>query len=182
GVRSAVRRFGRAPEPSLVEDLTQEAYCRLVEDGARRLRTFRGTVPAELAAWLRRLAERTAFDHLRAAAARKRGGDRVLAASAIAAEPEAPGTCPQCRIEQRERLREFARRCRALTGGGENARILKLVLVVGWTTCDVVRASRGTVSRSRVDSLVYRLRRRLEEEGTSLAVRGSEGRRTGSTR
>lgn len=178
GVHLALDRFGLSPEPALVEDLTQEAYCRLVEGGGRRLRTFRGTVPAELAAWLRRIAEHTALDHLRAAAAAKRGGDRVVGESAVAQDREDPVACPQTRIEDRERLRHFARRCRALTEGEENARILKLVLVGGWTSRDVARASRGTVSPSRVDSLVYRLRRRLKEEGLNLAVRGLDRSRS----
>lgn len=180
GVHLALDRFGLSPEPALVEDLMQEAYCRLIEGRGRRLRTFRGTVPAELAAWLRRIAEHTALDHLRAAAADKRGGDRIVGESTVDEDPEDPIACPQARIEHRERLRHFARRCRALTGGEENARILKLVLVGGWTSRDVARASRGAVSRSRVDSLVYRLRRRLEEEGLELAVRGLDrGRSAG---
>lgn len=172
GVRRALRRFDFSPEPSLIEDLVQEAYCRLLEDGGRRLRTFRGTVPAELGAWLRRLAERTALDHLRAAVAAKRGGDtKLVPHDMLEDDPSDPTACPQRRVEQRERLRHFVRRCREMPGGERGVRILGLVLAAGWTSREVARASGGNLSRSGVDSMVYRLRRRLRDEGLALAVR-----------
>jgi DNA-directed RNA polymerase specialized sigma24 family protein len=89
--------------------------------------------------------------------------------------PDRTGS-PYRRAEQRERLRRFAHRCLALAPDERAVRILKLVLVGGWTSRDVARASRGAVSSSRVDSMIHRLRRRLEAEGLALADRS--GRRT----
>ena len=176
GVCRALRRCGQPARRDRVDDLVQEAYCRLLEDRGRRLRTFRGTVPAELGSWLQRIAERTAIDHLRSDAAAKRGHDRVVPERAVGEGPPDPAGSPHRRAEQRERLRHFAHRCRALAPDDRAARILKLVLVGGWTSRDVARASRGAVSPSRVDSMVHRLRRRLAAEGFALADRS--GRRT----
>jgi len=179
GVCRALRRCGQPLRRDRVDDLVQEAYCRLLENRARRLRGFRGTVPAELEAWLRRIGERTALDTLRAEAAEKRGRHLVLPETTLdetgAGEPLDPVGSPHRRAEQRERLRHFADRCRALAPNDRAARILKLVLVGGWTSREVARASRGTFSRSRVDSMVHRLRRRLADEGLPLADRS--GRR-----
>lgn len=172
GVRRALRRFDLSPEPALIEDLVQEAYCRLLEDGGRRLRTFRGTVPAELGAWLRRLAERSALDHLRAAVAAKRGGDaKLVPHHTLEDDPSDPSASPLRRIEQRERLRHLVRRCREMPGGERGVRVLGLVLAAGWTSREVARASGGNLSTSGVDSMVYRLRRRLRADGLPVAVR-----------
>jgi len=181
GVHRAFRRVGQSPTPDRVDDLVQEAYCRLLEDRGRRLRTFRGTVPAELGAWLRRIAERTAIDHLRAAAADKRGRDLLVPASVLAESSPDPRSSPAQRVEQREQLRHFVRRCRALAPGEKDARILALVLLGGWTSRDVARATGGAYSPSRVDTLVHRLRRRLAAEGLRLADRSGRlaGRSTG---
>lgn len=172
GVRRALQRFDLSPEPALIEDLVQEAYCRLLEDGARRLETFRGTVPAELGSWLQRLAERTALDHLRSAAAEKRGGGTTfIPHDLLEDDPSDPSACPQRRVEQRERLRHFVHRCKAMPGGERGVRILGLVLAAGWTSREVAQASGGKLSTSGIDSLVCRLRRRLRDEGLSFAAR-----------
>lgn len=172
GVRRALRRVDLSPEPALIEDLVQDAYCRLLEDGGRRLGTFRGTLPAELGAWLRRLAERTALDHLRAAAAWKRGGATTLVPhDLLEDDPSDPSTCPLRRVEQRERLRHFVRRCKEIPGGERGLRILGLVLAAGWTSRELARASGGSLSSSGIDSLVYRLRRRLRDQGLAVAAR-----------
>lgn len=176
GVCRALRRCGQPVRRERVDDLVQEAYCRLLEGSSRRLRTFRGAAPAELGAWLQRLAERTAIDCLRAETAAKRGRDLVVPEAAVGEGPPDPAGSPQRRIEQRERLRHFAHRCRALAPDERAVRILKLVLVGGWTSREVARASRGAFSSSRVDSMIHRLRRRLAAEGLPLADRS--GRRS----
>ena len=184
GVCRALRRCGQTVRRDRVDDLVQEAYCRLLEDRARRLRTFRGTVPAELGAWLQRIAERTTIDCLRSDAAEKRGRhlllpEHTLRESEAGGPPDRTGS-PYRRAEQRERLRHFAHRCRALAPDERAVRILKLVLVGGWTSRDVARASRGAVSPSRVDSMIHRMRRRLEAEGLPLADRSGRRNRVPS--
>lgn len=175
GVRRALRRSGfDDSDPDAVRDLVQECYCRLLERGARRLRTFRGSSDGQAKTWLRLLAERTARDRLRAEHAAKRGGGRPaplpgLYPGAAMASPEAS---PERRYLGRERLRHLTRGWRRLAGGEREAGVLRLVFLAGLTSREVAEATGGTVSPSTVDSVVFRFRRRLEAEGLPLPMRG----------
>ena len=173
GVRKALRRFELRPDPVRVEDLVQETWCRVIEDRCRRLRGFRGTAEGQLGAWLVRLAERTAIDALRSAAAAKRGVDRLVPQDSVDLEGRSdPTACPAHRAELQERLGHLGRRVLALNGNPRNAPLLRLVLAGGWTSSELAAASGGRITPSRVDSLVHRIRRRLEDEGWSVHSTG----------
>lgn len=174
GVRRALRRAGfDEPDRDRVEDLVQECYCRLLERGGRRLRGFRGAADAELRTWLRRVAERSAYDRLREALAHKRGHARLWSLSgrwerALLADPVAS---PERRLLGRERLRLLARRWRGLVRSDREARVLRLVFLAGLTSREVAAASGGALSPSSVDSVVFRFRKRLAAEGLPVPVR-----------
>lgn len=174
GVRRALRRAGQEePDFGTVEDLVQEVYCRLLERGGRRLRSFRGSTEAQARIWLRCLAQRVACDLLRAAGAAKRGrGLTVTPGHRIGGSPADATACPERRFLGRERLRHLTRGWRRLAGGEREARILRLVFFGGLTSREVSEASGGSLSPSSVDSVVFRFRKRLEAEGLPVPVRG----------
>lgn len=174
GACRAIARFRMRPDPDRVEDYAQETWYRLLEDGCRRLRGFRGDTGTALRSWLRRAAERTAIDLLRAELAAKRGDDRLVAEElAELAHRIAPADSPEVSAELRDRLRWLGRRVLALNGDPRNAKLLRLVLVEGWTASELARASGGRIRPSRVDSLVHRIRRRLAAEGWDVDTAGT---------
>ncbi len=73
-VRRALRRTGMRPRGELIEEIVQEVYCRLLAGGSWRLRQCRATSQYQVSAFLGKVAERVALDHVRAARAQKRGG------------------------------------------------------------------------------------------------------------
>ncbi len=185
GVRRALKRCELPAHPDRVDDLVQDTFCRLLEKDRRRLKSFQGTAEAQAAAWIKRLAERSALDQIRAARARRRGGvaqpwptraPELLPARKVAASPEH-------RALHRERLRQFLTYCRTLGSGERNARILRLVLVEGWSSREVSKACRGALAPSAVDSIVYRFRRRLAHADLPVPQRaGSRASRVGRGR
>lgn len=174
GVRRALRRSGFGDgDPDAVRDLVQECYCRLLEGGARRLRSFRGSSDGQARTWLRLLAERTARDRLRAECAAKRGRGKTVAPGLRLGGGLADAmACPERRLLGRERLRQLTRGWRRLAGGEREAGILRLVYMGGLTSREVSEASGGDLSPSTVDSVVFRFRRRLEAEGLPVPMRG----------
>jgi DNA-directed RNA polymerase specialized sigma24 family protein len=92
-VRRALRRAGVRPRGEQIEEIVQEVYCRLLADGSWRLRQCRATSQYQIGAFLGKVAERVALDHVRAARAQKRGGNaRGRGASAAPGTPEASET------------------------------------------------------------------------------------------
>lgn len=174
GVRRALRRTGHAePDPAAVEDLVQEVYCRLLERGGRRLRSFRGSTDAEVRTWLRCLAQRTACDRLRSAEAAKRGRRVTVARGLRVGGSQIDATAsPERHLLGRERLRALTRGWRRLAGGEREARIVRQVFFGGMTSREVSDASGGGLSPSSVDSVVFRFRKRLAREGLPVPLRG----------
>jgi RNA polymerase sigma factor (sigma-70 family) len=173
GVRRALRQSGAGDaDPDAVRDLVQECYCRLLDRGARRLKSVRGSSEGQARTWLRLLAERTARDRLRAERAAKRGRGRLAPANAPRAVAAAdPLASPERRLLGRERLRHLTRGWGRLAGGEREAGILRLVFLGGLTSREVAAATGGALSPSSVDSVVYRFRRRLEAEGLPVPIR-----------
>lgn len=179
--RSAVRRRGDrrvtsgpsgVAEPrDLVDDMVQECYCRLLEDGRRRLAGFRGLAEPEARAWLARLAERCTRDRLRWARAGKRGGRGLPARVLDAVSVPDPVASPEREAIGRQELRSFVRSCRRLARNERDARILRLVFLGGLTSREVASASRGAVSASGVDTVVHRFRLRLRSNGRAVSRR-----------
>lgn len=173
-VRAAVDRTlargGEDADPSELEDLVQEVYCRLLDDDRRRLAAFRGGADHQLRAWLRRVATRVASDHLR----RRRRRVRRHRRQALLAPPPPPpspvGPAEQ-RMLAREARRRYLDRLRAACGSERDARVLAQVVLAGRKSREVARSSAGALTASGVDSLVHRVRRRLEAEGLRLPER-----------
>jgi RNA polymerase sigma factor (sigma-70 family) len=179
--RSSVRRRGErrvasgpagvADLADLQDDMVQECYCRLLEDGRRRLTGFRGLAEPEARAWLARLAERCTRDRLRWARAGKRGGRSLPSRVRDAVSVPDPVASPEREAIGRQELRSFVLSCRRLAASERDARILRLVFLEGLTSREVASVSRGRLSASGVDTVVHRFRARLRSKGRQVPRR-----------
>jgi RNA polymerase sigma factor (sigma-70 family) len=180
-VRRALARFGLRPRRELVEDLVQEAYCRLLEAGPLP-GDFRGRSDREVTSYLSRIARSLVVDRLRSRRAVKRGGDwrRVPAGSGglegdVVARVADPAPSPEDRLLAGERRRLFLDRCRRSAGSGRvgrrNLRILELALLEGWSSREIAREVGGGMRASSVDTLIHRMKRRLAVGGLHLPRR-----------
>lgn len=181
GVRRALRRVGDpGTDADELQDLVQECYCRLLEGGRRRLASLQATADPEVRTWLGRFAERSARDRLKWLRASKRGGRsrELLPVPVRAGRLADPVSSPERLAIGRQRLRLFARSCRRLSASDRDARILRLVYLGGLTSREVAELSRGALSPSSIDSVVYRFRRRLAGKGLPVPLRPPAGSRS----
>ncbi len=179
GVRRGLRRSGAwrlAVEP---EDLVQEVYCKLLDRGGRYLLNCRGRSEEAISAYLGRIAETVAIDRVRSEIAAKRGRGRVVAMPIRPTGEELDAIDPSMSPEQRllaiETRVVFMQRCREVVGPRQPARdlrVLYLACVKGWPSRDIARALGKGLTPNSIDSVVHRARRRLEERGVPLPVRG----------
>jgi hypothetical protein len=174
-VRRALIRSGLEARPELIEEILQEVYCRIFENGAARLRRCRNGVAGALESYLGTLAERVAYDQVRLAGALKRSGVQMVRRSRRQLEdiPDAAAT-PEEATLCRDECRQFLGQCRAMRGlgsGRRNAWVMRLALLEGYSSREISRAARGRLTPRSVDLLVNRLRRRLAREGYVLRHR-----------
>ncbi len=167
-----------------VEDLVQEAWCRLLADGRRRMRAFRGATGGELAAYLAAIARSVVSDHFRAASSAKRGGGiaplRITgeAGAEVIPVPD-PAPTPEHRLLARERLRQAHRRLRELAGPRatpRRLRLLELALVHDLPSAEISRRIAPELAPSSIDSIVCRFRQRVAARGLGVPSR-RRGRR-----
>jgi DNA-directed RNA polymerase specialized sigma24 family protein len=184
-VRGALRAFGERPDPDRVDDLVQEVWCRLLARARRRRAGPRGEREGETATYLRRVATTVVADVLRAEGAAKRRPRQLLPLEhgryGFEREPVDGRSCPLRDLLARDRLRRYLALCGELLGrrgARERRRIVRLALVVGLTSTDIARRVGAGWTPSGVDSLMFRLRRRLSARGERLPVRGTQGARS----
>jgi len=183
-VRGRVRRSfhsaGVAPASEQVEEGVQEVYYRLLLGGAERLRLLRRWSEGQIVTYLSRVAERVVLDELRSKGAVKRGGEVPLSfkgnLSEVAEWAVDPGGNPEERALLTERLRLVLKGCRRVAASmddrrdrGRCLRILRLAILEGWSSHEIVRSEGGCPST--IDSLVHRARRRLARGGLDLPSR-----------
>ncbi|MGH9379144.1 MAG: RNA polymerase sigma factor [Thermoanaerobaculia bacterium] len=175
GVSSAFRRAGFACPPEELDDVVQEVYCRLLRRGRAALRACRGREECEIDAYLFRLAQRVALDHLRARAATRRGGDVAHVANGDEATLEGLASrepSPEQRTMLAEQWRLLAARCRRREDAGDlDRRLLMWSLRDGLTSSEIARRLGGRIGPSGVDTRLHRLRSRLAAEGLRLPLR-----------
>jgi DNA-directed RNA polymerase specialized sigma24 family protein len=168
-------------QPEQVEERVQEVYCRLLMGGPQRLRQLRRWSKGQVVTYLSRVAQRVVVDELRAQAAVKRGGLRVSFSGCMKEAAERTAD-PRCTPEEAAILAEGRRllleRCRLLAASmtsrndrGLYLRILRLALLEGWSSREIVRAGGCRLAASSVDSLVHRARQRLVRDGLAVPRR-----------
>lgn len=181
-VRRSLRAAGLAATDELVEERVQEVYYRLLLGGAGRLRLLRRWSERRVVTYLARVAQRVVLDEVRSRAAVKRGGGWGLwwDESVIAVDPRGTPEEQALLSEQRRLVLKGCRRVvRSMMNSKDRGRalhILRLALLEGWSSPEIVRAVGGGLSASTVDSLVHRARRRLAQGGLELPHRRREAR------
>jgi len=168
-VAATMRRIGWRAEPSDVDELVQEVYCRVLDHGAPP--SPAGWPAAKLWAYLHRTARSVVVDELRCRCARKRGGVRRgedalprERCATVLTERRAPGATAEERLLARERASAVRRRVHELGGaehGARNLRILELAAVEGYTAAEIAGRINGGLSASSVHTVLHRLRRQL---------------------
>ena len=183
-VRRALLSTGLPPCDELVEERVQEVYYRLLLGGTGRLRLLRRWSDGRVVTYLCRMAERVVVDEVRSKAAVKRGGGWGLWwDDGLAEIPEHtvdPRGTPEEQALLSERRRLVLRGCRRMARSmmdeedrGRCLRVLRLALLEGWSSHEIVRAEGGALAASTVDTLVHRARRRLARGGVKLPNRNS---------
>ena len=174
-----------------VDELVQEIYCRLLENGRQRLRGFQGDNEKALLSFLAQVARSVVLSHLRHRYASKRSealsdSQGTFRQGVWCDRPPAPGERKIERLEgvpcvrrspehealRRQQRRTFFRRCRDTDGGRScrrNAEIVWLALLEGWNRRKI--AARVSLTPSAVDTVVYRARRRLAVYGIEIPER-----------
>ncbi|MGB3561647.1 MAG: sigma-70 family RNA polymerase sigma factor [Thermoanaerobaculia bacterium] len=179
GIRRALRRAGTVVVREDQEDLLQNVYCRLLEQSGRSLRRCQGGCDQAVGAYLARIAESVTIDHLRALGAAKRGRHRLVN---VRSDPWGdpltravdPRPSPEERLLRRERWQIFLGRCRAVVGTQSPRRdltVLHLALYEGLSSREISERLGGGLRPTSVDSLIFRLRRRLSRAGLPLPRR-----------
>lgn len=177
GVRRALARSRRQARRERVEDLVQETWCRLLDDGGRRLREFRGQGRRAAAVWLEKVAYRATVDLLRKGSALKRGGRgrrrRHLASQRRPCPHRLP--LPFTRLALADWSRQVAEECHTSDPSGLAGAIVQLTVRRGWSSVEVAdwssRLGERSMRPSGVNSLVCRYRRRLERSGVPIPPR-----------
>lgn len=175
-------RLGYQPGREMVEELVQEAYCRLFDHALRR---WRGTTLRELLAYMGVIAERTVLDGHRGAQARKRNDIREVYLGRRRIEQIPDPRDPEQDLLLAETQDVLLRRCRELParrGRERNAWVARLAFLEGWTHEEIASAAGGRISPANVACLIHRLRRRLARQGFGPTRPDRGSRRRGSRR
>lgn len=176
-VTGALARRGGPFRDELVDDLVQEVWCRLLAAERRALRDFRGGCEREAAAYVRRIAGAIVADRLRAERAVKRRPLRLVRLDPPLLEQgrltDRSG-CPERRLLAREQLRGLERLCGELVAGRrrrERLMVVRLAFVERSSSAEIVAHLGAPWTVARVNSFLFRLRRRLAERGVRLPAR-----------
>jgi RNA polymerase sigma factor (sigma-70 family) len=167
-VRSCLWRLGGDPPcREDIEELAQEVYCRLLGNGRRAFRECRAGSPGELWSYLERICASVAVDRHRSRNARKRRGgvrgDSPRPAEAATALDD-PEWCPEERLWRARARARILETCLAHAScpnlASRNRYIVESVVFEGLSIGEV--ASRVGMGKSGVNSVLARLRRRIE--------------------
>jgi RNA polymerase sigma factor (sigma-70 family) len=155
----------------IVPDLAQEVYVRLVQHDGRILRSFKGTTEFSVMAFLAKISATVVQDYQRRSASEKRRGQVVhidaartaeLAEKRLPESPEFDSTAISAilswidveRIVEGDPDRKNA---------GRNALIFKLHYVDGFSSAEIARFPGFDITKSGVESVLARLRKRIQE-------------------
>jgi len=153
-----------------LDEYAQELYLRLwIVDG----RSFNGRSEAELWKYLARAVRNLAVDRRRGAETARRCRERLEDRG----EPPGPvrPACPERRAMARQDLRIVLQRFRWAAARDSRPelkmRILRLAYLDGCSSPEIARRLHGLLTPVQVDATIFRLRRRLAEEGLALGRR-----------
>jgi DNA-directed RNA polymerase specialized sigma24 family protein len=166
----ALRTAGFQPDSDEPGEILQDVYCRLLDDGCRRLRRIRGWQEKHLAGYLLRVAERVTIDYTRRVRAERRRPGPWAGRAKKALDPSAllasGRDSPEDALLVKERRKLLLQECGRISGPRSrqrNERVLRMALD-GWTSREISGALGGELGPNGVHSLLYRIRRGLEQK------------------
>jgi RNA polymerase sigma-70 factor (ECF subfamily) len=152
-VSRVVRRYG-PPNPTLIDDLTQETYLRFCKDNCRTLRDFRAQHDEAIFGYIKVVATSVALDYFRARATHKRRGEVEDDGTNLEASTSSST------IEQTTLLNELDR-CLACTETERDRTIFWLYYRQGYTARDIAAIPQVGLTQKGVESCIYRLTQSL---------------------
>lgn len=167
-VVAALRKYFQAGSENEASDLVQQVYVRLIENDYRALRNFRGTTETDFRAYLARICYNLILDCARVAAATE---PLTSAATALDGESFRGGSQPVSAPDQesvlhRHELRGLIDDILTRLGQDVDANRNRMVFLLrhfdGCPSQQVAHLLQ--ISTDRVDSIYYRVRKKVEME------------------
>jgi RNA polymerase sigma factor (sigma-70 family) len=164
--RAIIRVLGYTAGAQQLDDLSQEAYLRLCEDGCRALRGIAEQPDNQIRAYLATVAANAALDSVRRGSAKKRGAGEL--ASGLAEDPGQPSEkYGGARwIHLQVLLRELSSAVdRGMTGSnGERDRtVFRMYFEDGFTAAAIAAVPEIGLSVKGVESTILRVVRALQQ-------------------
>lgn len=163
-------RMGGGSRKEEVEELVQEAYCRMLDRGPQPIPEGR-----EGLNYLDRIAVSVVVDHLRQEGAAKRGQDVRMEMGGhedfVLDKTPLRSPDPEQILLLRERRRLFLARCCRHVGQRARRRtlwILALAFFADWRSHEIAGALGGSLSASTIDSIVHRVKHHLRPADREL--------------
>ncbi len=173
GIRRGTAYSYRAIDRDRIDELLQDCYCRILDRDRKVLRDCLDLEEAQTGAYLVQLGRSVALDWLRHRGAAKRGEDETVEVDQEwLSELHVQEATAERQLCAQETLDAFWRECRSIALAIGNPRSLQF-LRQAWfqqTPSREIAATAG-VATSTVDSVVCRMRRRLEARGWDVAKR-----------
>ncbi len=171
GLRRGLSYSGVAPRTEDIEGRIQDCYCRVLDRNRHVLRNCLHLEPEQIGAYLVQVGRSAALDWLRHRGAKKRGSDLTIEVEpewldGVGAQPADAerGLCA------RETLQHFWDDCTAVAGArGNSLEILWAAWVEQAPSREI--ADQMGMAVSSIDSVVCRMRKRMEGLGWRIAAR-----------
>jgi RNA polymerase sigma factor (sigma-70 family) len=170
-MRSLYLRHIRDDVTSIVPDLTQEVYLKLVQHDGRVLRSFKGDTEFSARAFLARVSASVVQDYQRNIGSDKRSAQVIPIDYAKAAELRRKKSTdsPQAESNQLSSILEWIDMERVVEGDSDrknarrNALIFQLHYINGFESGEIARFPGFGLTKSGVQTILTRLRKRIEE-------------------
>jgi RNA polymerase sigma factor (sigma-70 family) len=156
---------------AIVQDLVQEVYVRLVQHDGRILRSFRGTTEFSVMAFLAKVSSSVVHDYVRQSITARRRG-QVVPIEEIHASEQTGSALPDVPELESGRLSSILSWIdveRVVEGDTDrknaqrNALIFKLHYVDGFESNEIAQFPGFKLTKSGVDAVLARLRKRIQE-------------------
>jgi RNA polymerase sigma-70 factor, ECF subfamily len=176
-VLRVARKWGENSS-QVVDDLIQETYLKLCEEGARPLQTFKPTHADAIYGYLKVFATNLAQDHFKAARSAKRGGHTLAVpiGNEVRSSPSQHNMGPQFPLERDVLIRQIDSCLQAVSTGPSSERDRKIFWLyyrVGLTASAVAALPSIGLTTKGVESTILRLTRLVRER---LCARAAESK------
>jgi RNA polymerase sigma-70 factor (ECF subfamily) len=170
-LRALRARRSDSTSPDVISDLAQDVYLRLVQHDGRILRSFRGATEFSVMAFLARVAMSVVADQYRRESADKRSASLISIEEARETMDEKlHRESPDFDVNSLAAMLSWIDVERVLQGDPDqrNARrnllIFKLHYMDGFTAAEIAGFPAFDLTKSGVDSILARLRKRLQND------------------